>query len=380
MRPVPFFEWLQNAFVRLSTIRTHPGSPGASDDGAGHEAFAAARALSRLLMENRTVFAGDTSDIPNILGNLFRAQGDIDRAVKLREALLVHPDANEAHKARTFFELACDYRKAGLLDRAQMAYKEARRFGFDDRAIRNELAYLFADSGDFVAAALELAAVANPQAEAYFLVMQAREQAGTGNDQPAIKLLRQALVVSPESPEALLALTCMNLMNGDWRSAHKQFAPGLAHAGASPRLILLEGLHAYITGPAAPAIPTESLDAFVQAVGADLTFGRTDLLLCYYGGLFMQRMKKTEEAEQWFTKTLLLDPEFWAARLALLALVAERETLAPLLANQIAFFSQKASESKRFFCRPCGMRRDSVFSFCPRCRAWHSIAFRLYLN
>ena len=63
-----------------------------------------------------------------------------------------------------------------------------------------------------------------------------------------------------------------------------------------------------------------------------------------------------------------------------LALIADRDPLPPLLGQQIAFFTQKAAESKRFFCRPCGMRRNSIFSFCPRCRAWHSVSFRLYLN
>ena len=65
-------------------------------------------------------------------------------------------------------------------------------------------------------------------------------------------------------------------------------------------------------------------------------------MLCYYNGLFMQRLKKADEAEQWFTKALVIEQDFWAARLALLALIAERdrEFLPPLLAQHKAFFLQ----------------------------------------
>ena len=384
MRFASFFEWLQSALSRigLKDARRFP-----AEGTAGNEdLFAATRELSRLLVAETPASSSscptDAADISITLGNLFRAQGDLERAVRLREALLARMDADAPLKARIFFELGCDYRKAGLLDRALSAYKEARKLGHPALAVSEELAHLFADSGDFSAAAAESAVIGNPRAEAYFLVKQAEDQAAAGNDDTATKLIRRAIDVYPGSPEAWLALACMSLAAGSGVKAGEHFVRGLTKAGEQGRLILLEGLHAFIVGPTAPAIPETALhDLFLAIV--EFSSGReADLMLCYYNGLFMQRMKKADEAEQWFTKALVIEQEFWAARLALLALIAERdrEFLPPLLAQQIAFFTRKAAESKRFFCKPCGMRRNSVFSFCPRCRAWHSVAFRLYLN
>lgn len=384
MRFGSFFEWLQTALIRFRLKYARHIPPQGSDADADRDAFAATRELSRLLADQTTpppfAFTPDTADVPIILGNLFRAQGDIDRAVKLREALLARAGPDAALKARIFFELGCDYRKAGLLDRALSAYREARRLGYSALAVSEELALLFADSGDFSAAALESAIIGNPQAEAYFLVRQAEDQAATGNDDTAAKLIRRAIDVCPGAPEAWLALACMNLAAGDAAGASGHFIRGLTNARSPGRLILLEGFHAFVNGPAAPAIAVNALHETLRTVVESFSGREADLMLCYYGGLFMQRTGETEEAEQWFTKALLVEPDFWAARLALLALIAERECPPPLLAQQISFFTRKASESKRFFCRQCGMRRNSVFSFCPRCRAWHSVSFRLYLN
>ena len=379
-----FFEWLQELPARIGLKKDRQALPEGPGDDMSQDAFAATRELSRLLVEDNASASVanpiDTADISIILGNLFRAQGDIARAVRLREALLARADMNASLKARIFFELGCDYRRSGLLDRALDSYKEARKLGFSGQAVSGELAHLFADSGDFAAAAREFSAIGNARGEAYFLVMQAEEQAAQGDDGAAVKLLKRAAGVYPGSPEAWLALTCMNLMSGDAAGARKRYTAGLAKAKDSAGLILLEGLHAFINGPSAPAIPPGALHALLIGLNSDFAAGDADLMLCYYGGLFMRRIEQADEAEQWFTKALVIEPDFWAARLALLALTADRESLPPLLGQQIVFFTRKAAESKRFFCRSCGMRRKSIFSCCPRCRAWHSVAFRLYLN
>ena len=383
-RAVSFFEWLQDLPARIGLKKDHQALPEGPADDMSQDAFAATRELSRLLVEDHASTSAanpiDAADISIILGNLFRAQGDIARAVKLREALLVRTDVDAPLKARIFYELGCDYRRAGLLDRALGAYKEARKLGFSGQAVSAELAHLFADSGDFTAAAKEFSAIGNAPGEAYFLVMQAEERAARGDDDTAVKLIKRAIGVHPGSPEAWLALTCMNLMSGNEVKARKQYVAGLAKAKDSAELILLEGLHSFINGPSAPAIPSDALHTLLSAFNDDFAARDAGLMLCYYGGLFMQWIKKADAAEQWFTKSLVIEPDFWAARLALLALTADRELLPPLLAQQIVFFTRKAAESKRFFCRSCGMRRNSIFSCCPRCRAWHSVTFRLYLN
>jgi len=53
------------------------------------------------------------------LGGLFRKRGETDRAIRLHEAILARPDLSQKLADTARIELAQDYLKAGLLDRAE---------------------------------------------------------------------------------------------------------------------------------------------------------------------------------------------------------------------------------------------------------------------
>ena len=56
------------------------------------------------------------------LGSLFRRRGQVDRALRVHEALLSRASLTEAQRNRAEYELAEDYLKAGVLDRAEQIY------------------------------------------------------------------------------------------------------------------------------------------------------------------------------------------------------------------------------------------------------------------
>jgi lipopolysaccharide biosynthesis regulator YciM len=53
------------------------------------------------------------------LGNLFRRRGEVDRAIRLHQNLIARPTLSADQKATALLELAEDYMRAGLLDRAE---------------------------------------------------------------------------------------------------------------------------------------------------------------------------------------------------------------------------------------------------------------------
>lgn len=372
--------WVQSLFGASGGGHANAESAAQTSD-QGLDSLDAVRELSRLFTaDGDDGGAGGAAEISLALGNLFRAQGDIDRAVALREAALSHPETDRALKARTYFELGRDYRTAGFFDRALEAFKEARKLAFAETEVSRELARLYADAGDFTAAAGEYALLGMPFAEAWCMVKEAEEKAAADKNDAAVRLLKHAASVCPGSPEAWGALAAMSLMGGDTERCLAQLHAGLEKAVPSGRLILLEGLHAFARGESAPDIPAGDLEKVASGLSAILAGFEPDVTLCYYAGLFLLLVGRLDEAEQWFTKTLVMDPDFWAARLALLSLVAGREELPPLLGQQVAFFTAEGARSKRFVCPPCGLRRDTIFSQCPRCQAWHSAAFRLRLT
>ena len=60
-----------------------------------------------------------TVELHFALGSLFRRRGELERAIRMHQNLVERPDLQEDQKLVALFELAQDYLKAGLLDRAE---------------------------------------------------------------------------------------------------------------------------------------------------------------------------------------------------------------------------------------------------------------------
>ena len=61
----------------------------------------------------------DTVDVQLALGTLFRRRGELDRATTVHQNLVAREGLEPSYRLQALFELAQDYYKAGLLDRAE---------------------------------------------------------------------------------------------------------------------------------------------------------------------------------------------------------------------------------------------------------------------
>ncbi|MGE5626189.1 MAG: lipopolysaccharide assembly protein LapB [Bacillota bacterium] len=61
----------------------------------------------------------DTVETHFALGSLFRRRGEADRAIRIHQNLIARPNLSRQHRAEALFELAQDYLRAGLMDRAE---------------------------------------------------------------------------------------------------------------------------------------------------------------------------------------------------------------------------------------------------------------------
>ncbi len=65
----------------------------------------------------------DSLELHFALGSLFRRRGEVDRAINLHLSLLERKELPDPQKLAVMAELAQDYLKAGLLDRAEELFK-----------------------------------------------------------------------------------------------------------------------------------------------------------------------------------------------------------------------------------------------------------------
>src|ERR1700693_1850557 len=65
-----------------------------------------------------------TVELHFALGSLFRRRGEVDRALRMHHNLVDRADLDDDKRHRAIFELAQDYLKAGILDRAESLFSE----------------------------------------------------------------------------------------------------------------------------------------------------------------------------------------------------------------------------------------------------------------
>ncbi|MDQ6621700.1 MAG: lipopolysaccharide assembly protein LapB [Pseudomonadota bacterium] len=76
-----------------------------------------------------------TIDLHFALGSLFRRQGEIDRAIRMHQNLLDRPDLAADKRQAVIFELAQDFHRAGLLDRAEELFTKLEGTQFEHASL-----------------------------------------------------------------------------------------------------------------------------------------------------------------------------------------------------------------------------------------------------
>ncbi|WP_338666868.1 tetratricopeptide repeat protein [Pseudodesulfovibrio methanolicus] len=320
------------------------------------------------------------------LGSLYRSQGEIERAIQIRNSLIVRPGLDREFKARAWFELGRDFRRAGFLDRAEKAFHEARSLGQDPISIHREMARLTAERGDYEKAAESYGQLDLPLPQAHYLVRLAKDRFAEGNASQGSRALRHAIRAYPGSVEAWLEQMTQAYKAGNAGKVGDVLAQALDHVAPELRFVLFEGLLLALEQAEkarvnsfgeetewSKACPDEKI---VEVVVPIIETQDPDVLLLYYGAMLLLRVEDTDNARSWLEKALMLDADFWQARLELFDLSRADQTLTPFFKEQLSFFLGRARRVRRFFCRHCGLKRDQIFFNCPRCHSWHSIAFR----
>ncbi|NYT61394.1 lipopolysaccharide assembly protein LapB [Alcaligenaceae bacterium] len=78
----------------------------------------------------------ETTELHFALGSLFRRRGEMERAIRVHQSLLSRADLTQADRENAQHELAQDYLKAGMLDRAEQAFEQVLDTRFAVPAVR----------------------------------------------------------------------------------------------------------------------------------------------------------------------------------------------------------------------------------------------------
>jgi len=301
----------------------------------------------------------DSSELHFALGNLFRRRGDYDRAIRVHEHLLARADLSQADHHRAQQALALDFLKAGLLDRAEAAYRalldtryqhEAQMalLGIYERTRDWEHARNMAQSLSPTETVAQLSSRL-----AHFACEQADAALRAGNEQQALLLFRQALNDHPNHVRACLGEARVLQMQEQHSAALQSL---LACAQAHPD-------HWPLFAAAIPALAhaTDRTDEMVQVL--EMAYARIPsidvvLALC----ALQPHTQSTRLLQHLESHTSIAVSHRWLQQHSGIA-----------LPQGVDRSLDKASiPQQRYRCVSCGFEARTWFWQCPGCQAWDS--------
>lgn len=167
----------------------------------------------------------DTTELHFALGNLFRRRGEFERAVRVHEHLLARADLPNKDRDRAKYDLAQDYLRAGIIDRAENALNSLKDSSMEGPAMLALLS-LYERSRDWLGAnqiayRLEGLGLGDfSTRRAHYACEQALALRDTDPTR-CTELVQQALIASPSHARARLTLANLLRDGGQITEAFK---------------------------------------------------------------------------------------------------------------------------------------------------------------
>lgn len=311
----------------------------------------------------------DTIEIHIALGNLFRSKGEVDRAIKIHQNLLARPNLTRKQRQMAIAELASDYLKAGLLDRAEKLYREMIELDADARQAYRRLLDLYITEkswGEAVDCAQVLYQKGDPEAAITYsqcLCEIANDAIEGGNNRLARKSLDRALEVDPDCVRAALLLIQLH-MNTDNLPAAKRIFQRLIRQSPDYMALYIEPARLIYLNRETRVYQDFLQDQYRRHPSTRLAMA----LLEHYA-----RNNEIEKAQQFLSDILHKSPSFEAFAFALRFLKSNPDQLGETWETLSTFLKSVQDKKIEFTCARCGYESHAIQWLCPSCRNWASM-------
>jgi lipopolysaccharide assembly protein B len=166
-----------------------------------------------------------TVELHFALGSLFRRRGEVDRALRMHLNLVERADLDDAKRQQALFELAQDYLKAGILDRAEELFQDLQKTTHYARPALDFLLEIYQKEQDWLKAIevarqmTRLTGEPHQREVAFFYCELAAGEIAKGQLDAARAHLDQALAANPQSVRASMMLGDMESAAGNHAAA-----------------------------------------------------------------------------------------------------------------------------------------------------------------
>jgi lipopolysaccharide biosynthesis regulator YciM len=310
-----------------------------------------------------------SSDAYMALANLYRARGEISRAIQIHQILLLKPDLPEDRHRETLLGLALDFRAGGFLHRASASFEELLELDPTHPQALRELERIRVETGRWQEA-LEIRkriGAGDPRSSAILAHLWTGLGRGAlqeGDVALARKAFRRALGQDRKCAEAHIALGDQCAKEGKTRRAVAQWRRALPLNPAIGQLLYGRFWEAFTA--------LDELAAFESLLRDRLDGEPADHLAALWLARALSRQGRLDEALSGLRRLLdrvpdLLDGHAEIGRL----LLQEGRTPEALKAFE-ELLNRLPSQPVRLRCQACGTPDTNLHWRCPQCGEWDS--------
>jgi len=299
----------------------------------------------------------EAADVYMALGEMFRAKGEIGRAVRIHQNILARPDVPKALHLQAHLALGKDFQTGGLLDRALRQYEKALTLQSDHEGALEASLRIREQSREWVEAEELLSRLEQIQGDslhphrAYLFAEMAAAQLLTDIDQ-AERAAKRALELDAGCAHAHMVLIKVCLQKGDLVVAKMALREMCKRAP--------EHLHLLI-----PVVLQNK--KFYREVGADILMDQwrqsddEELALSWLEAI---AVKENVDAVEALKQKLGFSASTLRASLRLASIDQGGDSILSRQARQWR------KHMKHFLCTQCGVKVVELRWQCPQCHAW----------
>jgi lipopolysaccharide biosynthesis regulator YciM len=307
-----------------------------------------------------------------MLGSLFRRRGEIDRAIRVHESLLESPGLTTEQSGQTRLELARDYLKAGVVDRAETLGQSLLDYGAlagDGLELLLDLYEQTRDWPHAITSAEQWQAIRGRSAAtriAHYHCELAETARAAGDTEIALAQCQKALAIDGSCVRASMLMGALLEKSGDAPRALLAYAQAVEQ---SPQYVqeILTPMKRCAEASGEQREFASLLDAADKRKDAPIA-----IPLAKAQWLAAQGDEGPQQAARYLAEQLAARPD-WGGLLQWIELSGGAQAAGDAWPAIKSSLQKRLSSQSGYFCSQCGFKTSVLFWQCPSCRTWSTI-------
>ncbi|MBX2886565.1 MAG: hypothetical protein KTR32_41805 [Granulosicoccus sp.] len=314
----------------------------------------------------------DAAQTQIALGNLFRYQGQIDRAIAIHENLANKDSLEPTVRAKAQLELANDYDSAGLLDRSEsallalIASSELQSEACSALLRLHERQQDWATAIDVARQWQQLSGQSKSKQISHYYCELALHEHSIGRDSAAQQLANDALTHWPDNARAIIFLATMALESGEYAKAI-DFYDKVENMRPELMPVIIDQHYQALQKVGDPS----QLELFIQRIQSQ----RNAYSVIRKTRDVLASLRGASVADRFFKDQILKRPSLkglrdWGHDQLELSKPGEQEKVRVIC----ELLDALAEDKPLYRCQSCGFEGNVMHWRCPGCGSWDTVS------